>query len=527
MTPRTSHSFGRWLGAILCLLAGAAACTPEPESEPERSAPVLAPVALDAIALIEARLADARATALPSSTPPIPPAELVRRMEGLMGFATGSGGRARDAGVTDLVDSPAEASAWLRARALDEDAREAERYLCLEVLERRGGQDDAEALMAIAERARPAGLRAGAYWRLGRMGEDAVLARLTLRLKYETDWEAVLWLGWALCQHGIYSGLDGVLAVANSAPDRDLAERATAEAQALADEIGAGDAYQLANGWWRGELPAGAVPRVRSLEYQLELWRWIARFDEFQLRGVDDARFLLARLDGVAADVLGAALFDASPYVRLGAVQCLERMGPRAHSAGPLLLEHLDDPELGPWVASALGRIQYPPAKEALEQRLQPGTAPALEVAAARALGHLGLAEAVPALLAALKNVDAGQRPELHQAIAESLVWCGAPAFALEALVAALTDPRLEPSTSSAALRHHLARQAAASVPGAQDVLTEFDALNAQRPPAAAPGSAAPTRGGAAPREIEAARAALLRNYFDSANPLDSAPVTK
>ena len=79
---------------------------------------------------------------------------------------------------------------------------------------------------------------------------------------------------------------------------------------------------------WRGARPlharAGPAPR--------ELWRLVSDLsgEHFQLRGVDDARFILSRLGPWSAAEFAAALEDDDPYVRLHVAQVLERMGPVA-----------------------------------------------------------------------------------------------------------------------------------------------------------------------------------------------------
>lgn len=501
---------GVWLLAV-CL----AACgEPAREPQPEQAAVSIAfrPVVAEAIALLELRTGEDRAKAAdPNHVPPEPEA-LDRQMRGGLAYVRNSGARVREVGMADLAAAPPEASAWLGRHALDEDAPEPERYLALEVLARRGGEADALALMDVAEGALVAGLRAGAYWRLGSLPHDGVLPRLVLRLKYETDWEAVLWLGWSLCQHGLYSGLDGLLAVARGAPDAALGAQAADEARQLAEDVGVASAEELLAMWHRGEVPPLAAPVRRSLHYQLELWRWLERLDGFQLRSVDDCRFLMARLDGVAAAVLAEALLDTSSYVRLGAAQSLARMGPRGSVAVPVLTAQLDDSELGPWMAAALGQLGVPAAREPLEARLECEGSGAMCVAAARALGHLGLAESVPALSRALAG--AGDWAEWRQAVAESLVYCGAPELALDVLVRALTDPQLEPSTSAAALRHHIAREAQAGRPGAAELLVEWDRIGDEARAAVASGAPGAGERPRDSRAVSETRAALVQAWL-------------
>ncbi len=457
----------RW-ALPLGLLWLTACAQPEPAGRPE---PELRPVVAEAIETLERRLAETRAPKEPA------PGDLERRFEGLADFVLRSGGRVRDAAMDDWIALGAAAAPLAKALALDPEAPGARRSLALEFLGRAAGEEVAEVLLDLASTAPEPWLRTLAAWHLGNRQEDHVLPDLVLRLKYETDYETVLWIGWALVRHGIHSGLDGMFGVADATSDPDQRERALGEANALAAELGFANGWELRRAWDAGDS-YGRLPRPRRSEaYQLALWRWLARLDEFQLRGVDDCRFLMARLDWVAAEVLSAALYDESAYVRLGAAQSLERMGPRGGAAGPALIEGLGDPRLAPQMAAALGRIGYPRARGVLEELLRPQEPLELRVAAARALGNLGLVESRSALEAAHREAD---DVELSQALAEARVYCGEAEPVRAELLAALTDPRLEPSTSGAALRHDLARLALAGEAGAAEVLAAWDALEAE-----------------------------------------------
>jgi len=96
----------------------------------------------------------------------------------------------------------------------------------------------------------------------------------------------------------------------------------------------------------RAHIAGGAGP---SRELRAELWRMVSKLsgEHFQLRGVDDARFVLARLGPWAARELAHALGDRDPYVRLHTAQVLERMGEDGAPAADALARALADRDHG------------------------------------------------------------------------------------------------------------------------------------------------------------------------------------
>jgi len=229
-----------------------------------------------------------------------------------------------------------------------------------------------------------------------------------------------------------------------------------------------------------------------------EIWAWIDRLREFQLRGVDDARFILERLDADAARALALALHEDDVYVRVHAAQSLQRMGPRGAAAGPELLAALAEPELAPHAAEALGGVRFAPALGALVERTGAAQPPGLRLACVRALGFLGDPGALPALRALQGDASA----ELSQAAAESVTLIDAEdTDAARRLLAFLDDPRVDPASSERALRSWLYAR------GATAELERWDAL------------AAPANTVEKPEETRrrrAERAALLQEYLAS-----------
>ena len=238
----------------------------------------------------------------------------------------------------------------------------------------------AEALCDIAEGGEEAWLRRYAVWALeghaAAEGADAVVPRLMLRMKYEPDGEA---LGWGL--RTLWSfGYGAAL------------ERATARAQSLPDPAGRATLLAALASYEGLDAPPSPKPSDSLVG---ETWLWISDLSgaHFQLRGVDDARYVLSSLAPWAAEVFGLALTDDDDYVRLHVAQVLERMGPRGASAAPSLGAALLDPNgaVRGAAADALAAVAGDAAAQPLMQRMGASPPPPYEdrVALARALASL------------------------------------------------------------------------------------------------------------------------------------------
>jgi HEAT repeat protein len=255
---------------------------------------------------------------------------------------------------------------------------------------------------------------------LGRLDEDVALPHLLLRLKYEKDDTAALGLALALAHLGNGAGL-GLLDQLERRADPRLTEALSQARATLPRLLAVSPPGDEAAAWDRGAIDLEAP----SAGLRLAVWRTIAALhgDRFQLRGVDDARFVLARLGPWAADLLGEALSDEDLYVRVHAAQCLGRMGERAASARASLLTALNDPLLAPDAAEALGSIPGPGVGDALRARLGSGTDQELRASAVRALGRLGESSSIDPLRSLFESDIA---PPLRVVCAESLVHLGA-----------------------------------------------------------------------------------------------------
>lgn len=238
----------------------------------------------------------------------------------------------------------------------------------------------AGALCDVAEAAEEAWLRRYAVWALaghaGAEGADAVVPRLLLRMKYEADGEALGWILRTLWGFGYGAAL----------------EKARTRAQTLPDPAGRATLLAMLSGY-DGLGPPDAPEPSESLIG--ETWLWISDLSgaHFQLRGVDDARYVLSSLAPWAGTVFGQALADDDDYVRLHVAQVLERMGPRGASAAPSLGAALLDrsPAVRGAAADALAAVAGDGAAAPLIERLEASPPPPYEdrVALARALATL------------------------------------------------------------------------------------------------------------------------------------------
>jgi HEAT repeat protein len=379
----------------LVLLALSAACA---EEAPQSSTP--APVvARDLRDVARANVVRLEAEVGPLAEPASEDAELVEHVTGLLeAVESASLGRV----AREELASLAPASLPILARWLDDAERPAaQRSAAIEALGSADTRYSAEKLLARIEAMRTrkndeAWVRAHCAWRLGQGTQDWIVPRMIRQMRYETDHETVIWMARALARFGNLSGLDALYVVRQKSSAQELRESANLALYELARERGFDAPEALSSAWFSsdGRLPAPTLSGAR----QLEIWRVVAGFAEWQLRGVDDGRFTLARENPAAAALLAEALSDENRYIRTHAAQSLERMGARGRAAGPALLAALDDPEAGIFVAEALGGVGYAPAEAELVARLEPPRSLEVRTAAARGLASLGLPSSAAAL---------------------------------------------------------------------------------------------------------------------------------
>lgn len=493
--PRTLRALLRQAGlalgglALLWPIAGCGGDEPAGERgagtarAPE--APALGPVVAEAIAALEQRIA--------AEDPPPPPPEeaaieaAAEPTAGLVEALAQTPAREpmRRVLLEELVGHGDAAVPHLAALLADTEAEPEQRTVAAEVLGALDSLAATEPLLATVESARTEvepehWLIAQCAWRLADTTQDWILPRVLRALRYETDHETVLWLADTAARFGNYAGLEGLRVIVESGSET------AGRAAGLRAQLTAGfDSPQAAERAWalRGEV-AEAYRHQPSPRLELETWRLIESLAEWQLRGVDDARFVLSRSGTGAARLLGRALSDQDLYVRVHSAQCLERMGPRGRVAIPELVRALADPSAAAAAAAGLGGCAWDApadrerASAALVGCLSPSRSLELRVAAARALGqvHLGATrgttgaddgETSPARLeaaAALAELfeDEEQAIDLRAAAAGALVRIGALeelAPTVRWLQGLLTSPAVEPTEVEAALWDWLERQ--------------------------------------------------------------------
>jgi HEAT repeat protein len=317
-------------------------------------------------------------------------------------------------------------------------------------------------------------------WRIGFTNHDWTVPRLLVCLENEPHHEVLLWIARTLSKFDNLAGVETCRWLKSNARfpgvQREAFERLTEMQQDFGLQV-TSDLVRV----WRGEKPEGMPERELHPSYnlQLEVWRRIDDLADWQLRGVDEARDALANMNGWVAEPLGLALEDASPYVRLHAAQCLERMGPRGRAAGPALLSLLGrEPQQAAQAAAALGAIEYGPAAEALARRLGPETDFELRVASTRALGVLGSSESSARFL----PLFAESEPiDLRAAAAEALVRT-APTLEVEAqvdfLLAQLSEAQIDPVGPEDALGVWILRRGREGNPAAQTLWRKWVELD-------------------------------------------------
>lgn len=437
-----------WM-AFGILLAGCGDPTPPAESLPK----------FELRDVVEPRLA-AAGPAPVAATPPPPSDDQLEEWRALLDTLAAPRASLREEVLADLVSRGAVAVPWLTQVAADTSADAGLRAAALEVL---GGIDTpeaAEALVVGLEKDPEPWVRSNCAFRLAASRHDRFLPRMLLRLRYESDDETAVWIGDTLARRGNHSGIDGMLVVRARAKDEERVAWVDSRLAELAAAVGAPDGLALAADWASGELERRHPQPPPSKELEREIWSVIRALGEWDLRVVDDRRFVLSHMNAWVVTPLCETLHEQNVYRRLHAAQCLERMGPRAFAAVPVLLDALAEPRLAPGAAAALGSIRQASARPSLERALRASDLD-LATASARALGRLGDAAAAPALLEAFAP---GRAVDLRQAAAESLLELGSPQ-ALPFLIERLTAPRAEAVSAEAALQRWLARQAASSDP--------------------------------------------------------------
>jgi len=478
----------RMLGS-LCVLAVVAACQ---EAAPEGPAPLpafeLRPVAAVKVAELEARL---EPVAIPEATP-----EVIEQAEGLVIFLSSAGSGMADAAFEDVKRLGDAAIAPLLAVFHDMERHVDERRAALRLIGELKSPAAVDALLVEASDNPEPSMRALAAWKLGMMGDDACVPQLIKRLKYESAPEVEPWLARTLADFDNFAGVEALSVLASwQGPGSEAAVHLNQIAQDAGfvepDPAVEGDTlvypYKLLEAWHAGD-PESRLPLTapRSDRFKLIVWRWIAGFADFQLRGVDDGRYIVADLRPEMAAQVAEALHDDNRYIRTHVAQALGRMGARGRDAAPELAAAIGDPTLSITAVESLAAVCAPaPGAPAPELEFSPvelittcteaGRDSGLRLAAVRSLGILRDKSAIEALDALVQ--DPAQFAELRQAAAESLAALGEGRRVAAGLVAFARDENLDATTSMRALRSWIGTEARAGELWASDLATEWDTL--------------------------------------------------
>jgi HEAT repeat protein len=391
---------------VLAVFAGVTACDDSATVPP---APRDRAPTHHAIAELSARIQQ-------DDAPPEVDGELV---DELVRFLVGADLRTRELPLEDVARVGDGALPILTSIAVDPERSSDERIAAIELIEAVGTRAAGLTLIDLSASTNERWIRSHAAWRLSELDPsiDIVIPGLLLRMRSETDHEAAVYIAAALAERDNFAGLEMLTRLASVDADQGVRARAADQLATIVSNAGAPDAATLIAQW--NGLEPGLAQREPSDHLRLAVWQWIQTLsgDTFQLRPVDDGRFLLTRLGPWAVDLLARALGDTDPYTRLHSAQCLERMGAVARPAIPALTTALDDPRLAPQAALSLGAIGGPGVLERLLAALESGSHE-VRVAAARALGALGDPQATELLRQHFADVS--EPIDLRQAAAES-----------------------------------------------------------------------------------------------------------
>lgn len=406
-------------------------------------------------AVVEPALAEALARS-PSASAAVTPAD-PEAVEAVLSTLESPDARMRALALEDAKILGDSAIAALSAAIADTAAAPARRTACAQALGAIATSSAVDVLATRLETDPETWLRAQCAWQIRAAGLDEAVPRLVLRLKYEKDGATVVWIADALASFGYLAGLEGLRVLRDTARDESVRTDALERLDALAAERGFVDGEELYAAWWRGDLDAKLPPREPSDALRREVWDRIGRLSEWDLRRVDDARFVLSRIEGWVVPMLAAALHDEDVYTRVHAAQCLERRGPRARAAVDELIAALADTRLAPGAAAALAAIGDRGAGRAIEDLLRSTRDVELRVAAARALGSIG----GPASLDLLRAAWAPENPiDLRQSAAGSLVALGEGDAVAPFHLECLDEKSADAGAAEHALGHWIARKA-------------------------------------------------------------------
>ncbi len=380
---------------------------------------------------------------------------LVELRDGLVGMVL-SDGRYLETATADVVASRDELAPVLAAGLRDPARAPEDLRVLAQFAQAAPSAPTSAALTELTADHDDPSVRAYASWALVPAaeleGSGPEVTALLRRLKYEQDSLALVWAARTLAAHGNLSGLRTLAAIASAGTEAsgsanqqlyDVVRAATGR-----EDVTAEDADRLMADWAAGKQSRDTVAPAAL---RAEVWRLISDLsgEHFQLRGVDDARFILSRLGPWAAVELGAALEDDDEYVRLHVVQVLERMGPRGGGAAASLQRALYDASDGVAGAAAEALASVAPGSAGAPLIARLGETPPHEVRVALVRG-LGRTHAVPVEVLFEAFNGAGAPADLRLAAAEGLLPAGEEAACLPWLADAMTRRFGDPAGAEA-----------------------------------------------------------------------------
>ncbi len=252
-----------------------------------------------------------------------------------------------------------------------------------------------------------AAVRAVATFELGQLGLQASILPLLKRVKYEVDPACKVWVAGALARLGNGAGLPLLAAaMANEATANDAGAAALTVLKAAEEDPGESPTWEQLQqgiarlqGAWRTTARLHGAPPVTAEPQLVEarIAQHLVALHRFQLRPVEDARFILRRAGSLSLPLLRRCLGASEPFLRSHALEVLAELGRSAASLEDAVLPLLGDELTRADAARALGAMGAVRAFEPLAAMLA-GSDLELRVASAAALGMLGDGRAAPLL---------------------------------------------------------------------------------------------------------------------------------
>jgi hypothetical protein len=211
------------------------------------------------------------------------------------------------------------------------------------------------------------GVRRRAAWLCGESKQTVLQLPLLLRLKYEKDAETMLWVADALQRLGNDIGLAWLDAgIAHGDTAEQAGQLAIAALRARAVELDEQPTWEAIRGhlqrlhaqWLqRGTPSLPDLPAPDAAQLESRLAAHLITPEGFQLRPVDDARWVMRLAGTLAVPMLARALATDQHYIRTMPLQVLAELGPVGLGAADAVLPLLGDPKTNAYAVRALGAI--------------------------------------------------------------------------------------------------------------------------------------------------------------------------